>query len=80
MHALAGLVQARADGFLGAGLLSRANWAEASRAVGGGMHMEEGGEAVVAVDVHGRPPAQTQLGIAEPRNLDAAAPPNAPYP
>ena len=42
MHALAGLVQARADGFLGAGLLSRADWAEASRAVGGGMHMEEG--------------------------------------
>jgi hypothetical protein len=44
VHALAGLVQSRADGFLGAGLLSRADWAEASRAVGGG-HAHGGGEA-----------------------------------
>jgi hypothetical protein len=47
---------------------------------GGAGDLGEAGEAVVAVDVHGRPPAQTQLGIAEPHNLDAAAPPNAPYP
>jgi hypothetical protein len=42
---MAGLVHARSDGFLGAGLLSRANWAEAGAAFagrGGGMHMEEG--------------------------------------
>jgi hypothetical protein len=43
VHALAGLVQARADGFLGAGLLSWADWAEASRAVGGACTWRRGG-------------------------------------
>jgi hypothetical protein len=47
---------------------------------GGAGDLGEAGEAVVDVDVHGRPPAHTQLGIAEPRNLDASAPPTAPYP